>query len=103
MIGRGGADRRTAGIAVLIAVAVIAASFGLARPRRAFAGPVSTVVDYAVPGSDPWGTAFDGSGRVWVALPGCDPSPTCPSSTPPGKLALFDPATKSWTTVVSLP
>jgi streptogramin lyase len=61
------------------------------------------VRDYAVPGADPWGTAFDGSGRVWVAMPGCDPSPTCSSSTPPGKLALFDPRTSAWITVVSLP
>ncbi len=61
------------------------------------------VRDYAVPGTDPWGTAFDGSGRVWVAMPGCDPSPTCSSSTPPGKLALFDPRTSTWATVVSLP
>src|SRR5437868_9642963 len=59
--------------------------------------------DYAVPGSDPWGTAFDGSGRVWVAMPGCDPSPTCSGSTPPGKLALFDPGTHNWKTTVSLP
>ena len=61
------------------------------------------VHDYVVPGTDPWGTAFDGSGRVWVAMPGCDPSPTCSGSTPPGKLALFDPHTSTWTTVVSLP
>ena len=61
------------------------------------------VRDVAVPGTDPWGTAFDGSGRVWVAMPGCDPSPMCSPSTPPGKLALFDPPTNAWITVVSLP
>ncbi len=59
--------------------------------------------DYPVPGGDPWGTAFNAGGGVWVAMPGCDPSPTCSSSTPPGKLALFDPDTHTWTTVVSLP
>ena len=36
-------------------------------------------------------------------MPGCDPAPSCPSSTPPGKLALFDPASSSFTTVVNLP
>lgn len=66
------------------------------------AGCVS-VTDYAAPGVDPWGTTFDGAGRVWVALPGCDPAPTCSSSTPPGKLGLFDPASHTWATTVSLP
>ncbi len=69
----------------------------------ALASGISNVTDYSAPGSDPWGTAFDSSGRVWVALPGCDLAPSCPSSTPPGKLALFDPNAKSWVTVVSLP
>ncbi len=73
------------------------------RPRTAFAAGIASVTDYPAPGGQPWGTAFDGSGRVWVAMPGCDPSPTCSSGTPPGKLGLFDPATTSWTTVVSLP
>ena len=64
---------------------------------------ISSISEYFTPGSDPWGTAFDKSGRVWVALPGCDPSPSCSSSTPPGKLALFDPASQSWATTVTLP
>jgi streptogramin lyase len=87
------------------ALAVIAAGllfkFGstISIDAKAFAG----LTTYAVPGGEPWGTAFDSSGRVWVALPGCDPSPKCPSSTPPGKLALFDPTTRSWVKVVSLP
>ena len=64
---------------------------------------ISGIDEYTVPGGDPWGTAFDGSGRVWVALPGCDLAPSCPSSTPPGKLALFDPTTQSWVSIVLLP
>jgi sugar lactone lactonase YvrE len=64
---------------------------------------ITSVTDYPTPGTYPWGTAFDGTGRVWVALPGCDPAPSCSSSTPPGKLALFDPGTHTWTTTVSLP
>jgi streptogramin lyase len=58
--------------------------------------------DYPVPGGFPWGTAFDARGSVWVAMPGCDPSPMCSGSTPPGKLALFDPDSHNWSTV-SLP
>jgi hypothetical protein len=61
------------------------------------------LTDYPTPGGDPWGTAFDGSGRVWVAIPGCDPAPTCSPSTPPGKLGLFDAGTHTWVVVVSLP
>ena len=71
-------------------------------PFAAAAGVTST--DYYPPaGSDPWGTAFDSSGHVWVALPGCDPSPTCSTSTPPGRIAEFDPTTKSWITDFQLP
>ncbi|MBV9710126.1 MAG: hypothetical protein JO011_04300, partial [Ktedonobacteraceae bacterium] len=71
--------------------------------QAANASLTMSATDYYTPGSDPWGTAFDSSGRVWVALPGCDFAPSCPSTTPPGKIALFDPATHNWATTVSLP
>ncbi|HEX5303341.1 MAG TPA: hypothetical protein VFW50_40755 [Streptosporangiaceae bacterium] len=87
--------------AALLVVAGACIAGALPAARAAVA--LSSVTDFFVPGSDPWGTAFDGSGRVWVAMPGCDPAPSCPSSTPPGKLALFDPAGSSFTTVVNLP
>src|SRR5260221_5511221 len=74
-----------------------------ARAQASRAAGISSFTTYSAPGGYPWGTAFDSSGRVWVALPGCDPSPTCSTSTPPGKLALFDPNTHSWIVVVSLP
>jgi streptogramin lyase len=97
-------------LAICTALVVIAASTLLAaesiigtHAQSSLAPGISTVTDYFVPGSDPWGTAFDRSGRVWVALPGCDLAPSCSSSTPPGKLALFDPNALNWATVVSLP
>ena len=97
-------------LAMCIALVMITASLLFeiestinARAQASRAAGISSLTTYSVPGSYPWGTAFDSSGRVWVALPGCDPSPSCPSSTPPGKLALFDPTTQSWVTVVSLP
>jgi streptogramin lyase len=62
-----------------------------------------SIADWATPGSDPWGTAFDAGSRVWLAMPGCDPSPRCPTSTPPGKLGLFDPGAHKWAATVSLP
>ncbi|MBV8695244.1 MAG: hypothetical protein JO183_07135, partial [Ktedonobacteraceae bacterium] len=64
---------------------------------------VSSADTYTPGGSNPWGTAFDSKGRVWVALPGCDPSPQCSASTGPGKLAVFDPSSKSWVGTYSLP
>src|SRR5258708_14317348 len=36
-------------------------------------------------------------------MPGCDPSPSCSGSTPPGKLGVFNPNSSKFTTVVSLP
>src|SRR6266487_2014105 len=97
-------------LAISMALAVVAASAFLAlasiiatRPQSASAAGISSITDYAVPGGDPWGTAFDSSGRVWVAVPGCDLAPSCPNMTPPGKLALFDPTSHSWVTTVSLP
>ena len=62
------------------------------------------VSDFYVPaGQEPWGTTFDSSGNVWVALPGCDPSPTCGSNTPPGKIAEYNPSASSWVATYQLP
>ncbi|GHP00218.1 hypothetical protein KSF_102650 [Reticulibacter mediterranei] len=36
-------------------------------------------------------------------MPGCDLAPSCPASTPPGKLALFDPIGQNWVKTVALP
>ncbi len=97
-------------LAICVALAVAAASALLvvgsiagAHAQSSRASDISSVIDFYVPGSFPWGTAFDSSGRVWVAMPGCDLAPSCPSSTPPGKLALYDPNAQNWATVVSLP
>src|SRR5437588_6750563 len=63
-----------------------------------------TVTDFYIPsGQEPWGTAIDGSGNVWVAIPGCDPAPTCNSSTPPGKIAEYNTANSNWITTYQLP
>ncbi len=93
-------------LAICVALAVAAASTLLAvgsiigaHAQSSFTSGISSVTDYSVPGSYPWGTAFDGSGRAWVAMPGCDLAPSCPSSTPPGKLALFDPNAQNWATI----
>ena len=63
-----------------------------------------TKSDFPLPaGYDPWGTAFDSQGNVWLAIPSCDPTPMCSTSTPPGKLAVFNPGTSSWSATYQLP
>ncbi len=63
-----------------------------------------TSQDFYIPsGREPWGTALDSKGKVWLAIPGCDPAPTCSASTPAGKIAEFNPATSSWIATYQLP
>ena len=73
--------------------------------RSAYAGsPGVNVSDFYIPtGNEPWGTTFDSSGNVWVAIPGCDPAPTCSSNTPPGKIAEYKPSASSWIATYQLP
>lgn len=99
-------------VALVTLVASVALAFGLVgnKVRSGLAqGKTSplvsvTATDYYIPsGSDPWGTAFDGQGNVWVAIPGCDPSPTCNSNTPPGKIAEFNSGSLNWSATYQLP
>ena len=63
-----------------------------------------TARDFHIPaGKDPWGTTFDSNGHVWLAIPGCDPAPTCNSSTLPGKIAEFNPSNSSWMNTYQMP
>jgi len=50
--------------------------------------PLGTINEFSLNGGvgDPWGTAIDPAGNVWFAEPGCDFSPTCPSTSGPGEL-----------------
>ena len=90
-------------IAVVMIVFNVLLAIGHVSPVEAqsslAANSISSITEYSTPGGDPWGTAFDASGRVWVALPGCD-GQACSSSNGLGKLALFDPGTQGWTSVV---
>ncbi len=91
-------------LALIVASLLVELGFNInAHAQTALAAGISSFTTYPTPGGDPWGTAFDSSGRVWVALPGCDPSPSCSNSSAPGKLALFDPTTQNWVVTVSLP
>lgn len=97
---------------VLLSLVVLAAllanlalAFGLlGKGITGFAQSGVTAADYWIAsGQDPWGTTFDSKGNVWVAVPGCDPSPTCSSNTPPGKIEVFNPSSTSWTATYQLP
>ncbi len=64
----------------------------------------TTTTDFYAPsGSYPWGTTFDSRGRIWLAMPGCDPAPQCQNNAAPGKIDVYDPATQSWPAVYTLP
>ena len=84
-------------IGTLVASMVFAfSSLGISLTHAKSA--ITSATDYTVPasGQDPWGTTSDSNGHLWIAIPGCDPSPDCASNTPPGRIAEFDPTSKSW-------
>ncbi len=91
-----------------IMIASLAFFFGPMQVSSVHAAPFSstevTAKSYSVPDgtSLPWGTTYDSKGRIWVALPGCDPNPTC-NPTPAGQIGVFDPTNASWVTVHQLP
>jgi streptogramin lyase len=91
-------------LGVLCASAFVAfGAFGSPTTTKAAAATPTATDFYLNGGSDPWGTAFDSSGQVWTAVPGCDPSPTCGNTTPPGRIDVYNPQTSSWVTSLKLP
>jgi len=84
-------------------IASLAFTFGVVHPSLA-ASALTSLTDYHIPsGLDPWGTAFDSSGHVWVAIPGCNPNPDCGNNASPGKIEEFDPSTSTWINTIPLP
>src|SRR5579875_442397 len=80
-------SRRAISLMVRISLVLfsILASFLLARAvsdnRPARAQPTAQVsIRETSARQDPWGIAFDKSGHVWLAEPGCDPTPICSSA-----------------------
>ncbi|MBV9690264.1 MAG: hypothetical protein JO202_11210 [Ktedonobacteraceae bacterium] len=92
------------GVLVLLFASILLALDIFNHEQTTYAtGSVSATDTYTPGGADPWGTAFDSKGQVWVAMPGCDPSPQCSTSSGPGKLAVFDPSSQGWVGTYSLP
>ncbi len=93
----------------LVALATLIASVMLASGligegiRPSFAVGITATDFYTPSGMDPWGTTFDNNGRVWVAIPGCDPQPMCSAGTPPGTIAVYNPSTSNWDATYQLP
>ena len=68
------------------------------------ANALTSVTDYHIPvGFDPWGTAFDSQGNVWVAVPDCNPDPDCGGTLHPAHIEVFNPTTSSWIATYRLP
>src|SRR3954469_12261012 len=64
----------------------IAVASGLSGPGQARAAPPvplqgPVINAFVIPDGvgNPWGSAIDRSGNVWLAEPGCDFAPTCPA------------------------
>jgi streptogramin lyase len=96
-----------------ILVSLLAVTLLIASVALAFAGPLHglfaqantpTLTDMNTQGggSDPWGTAFDSTGRVWVAVPSCDPTPQC-GSIAPGQMDVYSPQNNSWPVTYKYP
>ena len=91
-------------LSLLMSLALAYTMFGISIQHGFAQSAGVTVSDFKInSGQEPWGITFDSKGNVWVAVPGCDPSPTCSPSTPPGKIEEFNPATSSWITTYQLP
>jgi streptogramin lyase len=90
-------------IALPTLISGLAFTSGTVYSSRA-ASALTSVTDYPIPsGIDPWGTAFDSSGKVWVAVSGCDPRPNCGNKKPPGQIEVFNPTTSRWIATYQLP
>ena len=89
---------------LLASLALTCNIFGTGMQQSFAQSPGVTVTDFWMNGGqEPWGTTFDSNGNVWIALPGCDPSPTCSATTPPGRIEEYNPTTSSWIATYALP
>ncbi len=89
---------------VLVGMVLTFTVFGRDMRASHAQSPGVTATDFWLNGGqEPWGVSFDSKGNVWVAVPGCDPSPTCSGTTPPGKIEVYNPAASSWIKTYQLP
>src|SRR5579859_6931127 len=62
----------------ILTSAILAYAVLISSHNSAHAAPTLTEINTS--GGYPWGIGFDNAGNAWVALPGCDPAPVCPST-----------------------
>jgi len=93
-----------ASVMLFVSVAFMLSPMQALASYAAVSPAAVTAKAYSVPNgtSLPWGTTYNGNGKIWVALPGCDPDPTC-NPTPAGKIGVFNPKNDSWVKVFNLP
>lgn len=104
MVFRNSVLRSLTTLTLLIASVLFAANLTVHSLQANASSSTTTTTDYAVPQSfDPWGTAMSQQGYLWVAVPGCDPTPMCSPGTPAGRFDIFNPTTSTWTAGQSLP
>jgi virginiamycin B lyase len=75
--GRG----RIAHTAIAMLVTLSSIALALIFLNSSKAAHASSVIEVPTQ-TTPWGIAFDKSGHVWVAEPGCDPAPSCGTAFP---------------------
>ncbi len=88
---------------LLVNLALVFGVFSRGLPSFAKSAGVTVTDFYIASGQEPWGVTFDSQGNVWVAVPGCDPTPMCSTNTPPGKIEEYNPSTASWIATYPLP
>jgi streptogramin lyase len=87
---------RLLALTFLLASAILAQIVGPLQSTFAQSASLTITDMYTQGGGwDPWGTAFDSTGRVWIATPSCDPSPQC-GSTAPGQINVYNPQYNAW-------
>lgn len=104
MVFRNSVFRRLTTLALLVASILFAANVSSLSLQAYASTSIVTTKEYPIShGFDPWGTATDKNGNIWVAVPGCDPTPMCNPNTPSGRIDIFNPITSKWSASHHLP
>ena len=67
-------------LALFCTLTSIALGYALLASPQKSTHAAAALTEINLSGVDPWGLGFDTNGNVWVAQPGCDPTPICTSA-----------------------